>query len=77
MLNRKKTGCASGVVKLENRLLRFLRSDIGFQNATVSIEGKSQELSYESREEIEKAMLAAEYNRAKANMASQQARSCY
>jgi len=72
---KKKIGSNSGVIKPENRLLRLLRSDKGFQASLISLERKDQEDAYnESQKEIGNAMLGAEYKKAKAIMTMEQHR---
>jgi len=72
MLNRKSK---SGVVKPENRLLRLLRSDTGFQASLISLERADQEEVYnESQKEVGNAMLEAEYKKAQAIKTMQQNR---
>jgi hypothetical protein len=72
---KKKIGNNSGVIKPENRLLRLLRSDTGFQAFLINLERTNQEDAYnESQKEIRSAMLEAEYKKAKAIMAIQQHR---
>jgi hypothetical protein len=73
---KKKIRSNLGVVKTENRLLRLLKSGVGFQVSLTSVERKDQEDAYdESQKEMYNAMLEAEYQKAKAIMATQQARS--
>jgi len=76
MFTRKqKIGSNSGAAKPQNRLLRLLRSDIGFQASLISLERRDQEDSYnKSQKEIANAMLEAEYNKAKAIIMTQRAR---
>jgi hypothetical protein len=70
---KKKIGNNSGVIKPENRLLRLLRSDTGFQAFLINLERTNQEDAYnESQKEIRNAMLEAEYKKAKAIMMMQQ-----
>jgi hypothetical protein len=72
---KKKIGSNSGVIKPENRLLRLLRSDTGFQAFLINLERTNQEDAYnESWKEIRNAMLEAEYKKAKAIMTMQQHR---
>jgi len=72
---KKKIGSNLGVIKPENRLLRLLRSDMGFQASLISLERKDQEDAYnESRKEIGNAMLEAECKKAEAIMMMQQHR---
>jgi len=64
-----------GTVNIKNRLLRLLRSEIGFQVFLISSEGKNEENNFEeSRKEINNALVEAEYQKARATMASQQVR---
>jgi len=73
---KKKIRSNPGVVKTENRLLRLLKSGVGFQVSLTSVDRKDQEDAYdESQKEVYNAMLEAEYQKAKAIMATQQARS--
>ena len=73
---KKKIRSNLGVVKTENRLLRLLKSGVGFQVSLTSVARKDQEDAYdESQKEVYNAMLEAEYQKAKAIMATQQARS--
>lgn len=73
---KKKIGSNLGAVKPENRLLRLLRSDVGFQVSLISVERKDKKDDYdESQKEIDNAMLEAEYQKAKATMMMQQTRS--
>jgi len=76
MFNRKKKiGSSSGVIKPENRLLRLLRSDTGFQASLISLERADQEEVYnESQKEVGNAMLEAEYKKAQAIKTMQQNR---
>jgi len=76
MFNRKKEiGSSSGVIKPENRLLRLLRSDTGFQASLISLERADQEEVYnESQKEVGNAMLEAEYKKAQAIKTMQQNR---
>jgi hypothetical protein len=76
MLFRKhKSGSKLGIVKLENRLLGLFRRETGFKDSFYDI-GKNCQITYgESRKEIENALLEAEYNKAKANITAQRARS--
>ena len=73
--NKKKIGNNSGVIKPENRLLRLLRSDTGFQAFLINLERTNQEDAYsEAQKEVGNATLEAEYKKAKAIMAMQQHR---
>jgi hypothetical protein len=76
MLFRKhKIGSKLGIVKPESRLLGLLRRESDFKTSFHEI-GRNCQITYgESRKEIESAFLEAEYNKAKANLTSQQARS--
>ena len=71
--NKKKIGSNSGVIEPENRLLRLLRSDTGFQAFLINLERTNQEDAYsEAQKEVRNAMLEAEYKKAKAVTAMQQ-----
>ena len=76
MLFRKhKSGSKLGIAKPESRLLGLLRRETGFKTSFHEI-GKNYQITYrESKKEIESALLEAEYNKAKANLTAQQARS--
>lgn len=77
MFTRKKRfGSNSGVIKPENRLLRLLRSDTGFQASLISQERTDQEDAHNAhiQKDIRNAMLEAEYKKAKAIMMMQQHR---
>jgi len=77
MFNRKKKiGSNSGVIKPENKLLRLLRSNTGFQASPLSLERTDQEDDYNAciQKEIRNAMLEAEYQKAKTIMMMQQHR---
>jgi len=72
---KKKIVSNLGVVKTENRLLRLLRSEIGFQVSLNSVERTDRGNVYEqSRKEIDNALAEAEYQKARAVMTSQQVR---
>lgn len=72
---KKKIVNNLGVVKTENRLLRLLRSEIGFQVSLDSVERTDKGNVYEqSRKEIDNALAEAEYQKARAVMTSQQVR---
>ena len=72
---KKKIVSNLGVVKTENRLLRLLRSEIGFQVSLNSVERTEKGNVYEqSRKEIDNALAEAEYQKARAVMTSQQVR---
>lgn len=72
---KKKIVSNLGVVKTENRLLRLLRSEIGFQVSLNSVERTDKGNVYEqSRKEIDNALAEAEYQKARAVMTSQQVR---
>jgi hypothetical protein len=72
---KKKIGSDLGEIKPENRLLRLLRSDTGFQASLISLERTDLEDAYgEVQREIRNAMLEAEYKKAKAIMMWQQHR---
>jgi hypothetical protein len=78
VLSRRKIGSTLGVREPRNRFLRLLRSDVADQASPVNPERMGQEqFSHEARVAVENAMLQAEYNRARAMIASQQARSFY
>jgi hypothetical protein len=69
---KKKIGSNLSVMAPQNRLLRLLRSDTGFQASLISLERTNQEdSSIESQKEVLNAMLEAEYKKAKAFMAMQ------
>jgi hypothetical protein len=76
MFSRKhKSGSELGIVKPEKRLIGLLRREMGFKTSFHEI-GKNCQIIYgESKKEIESALLEAEYNKAKANLTAQQARS--
>ena len=72
---KKKIVSNLGVVKTENRLLRLLRSEIGFQVSLNSVKRTDKGNVYEqSRKEIDNALAEAEYQKARAVMTSQQVR---
>jgi len=69
---KKKIGSNLGLIEPENRLLRLLRSNTGFQAFLISPERTNQEdTSGEAQKEFENAMLEAEYKKAKAFMTMQ------
>ena len=73
--NKKKIGNNSGVIEPENRLLRLLRSDTGFQAFLINLKRTNQEDAYsEAQKDVGNATLEAEYKKAKAIMAMQQHR---
>jgi len=73
---KKKIESNLGIVKTESRLLRMLRSGIGFQVSLNSVARRDNEDAFKgSQKEIDNALLEAEYQKAKAIMTSQQARS--
>ena len=73
---KKKIANNLGIVKPENRLLRLLRQELGFQVSLTSVARIDKEDTYKaSQKEVEAALLEAEYQKAKAIMTSQQARS--
>ena len=73
--NKKKIGNNSGVIEPENRLLRLLRSDTGFQAFLINLKRTNQEDAYsEAQKDVGSATLEAEYKKAKAIMAMQQHR---
>ena len=72
---RKKIVSNLGIVKPENRLLRLLKSELGFQVSLTSAAGDAKEDTYEeSRKEVNIALAEAEYQKAKATVTIQQAR---
>jgi hypothetical protein len=72
---KKKIVSNLGVGKTENRLLRLLRSEMGFQVSLNSVERTDNKNVYEqSRKEIDNALAEAEYQKARAAMTSQQVR---
>ena len=77
MLKKRKTiGGNLGVVKPENRLLRLLRSELSFQVSNTNIAGDIKGDTYrESQREINAALAEAEYQKTKAIINYQQARS--
>ena len=78
MFSRRKIGSSLGVAEPRKRFLRLLRSDVANQASPVNPDRTGQEqFSREARIAVENAMLQAEYNRARAVIASQQARSIY
>jgi hypothetical protein len=72
---KKKFVTNLGVVKPKNRFLRLLRSEIGFQVSLTSIAKSDKNTYKESQKQIDAAFLEAEYQKAKAILTSQQARS--
>jgi len=69
---KKKIGSSSTLTKPENRLLRLLRPDTGFQASLISLERTDREdACSEDRKMIENAMLEAEYQKARALLAFQ------
>lgn len=63
-------------VKPENRLLRLLKSELGFQFSLASVEDKAKKGTFkESQKEIDITLAEAEYQKTKAIMATQQTRS--
>ena len=74
LLRKHKNRGKLGIVKLENRLLGFIRRDTGFISSFNV--GKDRQITYdEFRKETENALLQIEYNKAKANMTAQQVHS--
>ena len=72
---KKKIESDLSKIEPENRLLRLLRSDIGFQASVISLERTDQEDAYnEVQKIVRNAMLEAEYKKAKAIMMMQQHR---
>ena len=73
---RKKIVKNLGSVKPENRLLRLLKSELGFQFSLTSVEDNAKQNTYkELQKEIEIASAKAEYQKTNAIMATQQTRS--
>lgn len=73
---RKKMVNNLDIVKPENRLLRLLKSELGFQFSLTSVADNAKEDIYkESQKEIDIAFAEAEYQKAKALMMTQQTRS--
>ena len=73
---KKKIADNFGIVEPENRFLRLLRQELGFQVSLTSVVRSDKEDTYKaSQKEIEAALLEAEYQKAKAIMTSHQARS--
>lgn len=63
-------------VKPENRLLRLLKSELGFQFSLASVEDKAKEGTFkESQKMIDITLAEAEYQKTKAIVATQQTRS--
>jgi hypothetical protein len=74
-LRKHKSRSKLGIVKPENRLLGLLGRKRTFRASFYDI-GKGCQVSYgKSKKETGNALLEAEYNKAKANMAAQQIRS--
>jgi len=66
----------NGLAKLENRLLRLLKSEAGSKAALISLEKQDKENVYEeSQKEINNVLIEAEYQKAKALITMHQARS--
>jgi hypothetical protein len=73
---RKKMVNNLEVSKPENRLLRLLKSELGFQFSLTSVADNAKEDTYkESQKEINIAFAEAEYQKAKATVTTQQTRS--
>jgi len=73
---REKNVSNLGITKPENRLLRLLRSELGFHVSLTSVSGDVKGDTYkESQREIDAALAEAEYQKAKAIVTTQQARS--
>jgi hypothetical protein len=73
---RKKIVSNLGIAKPENRLLRLLRSELVLQVPLANVLGDAKGDSYgKSRREIDVALAEAEYQKGKATVATQQARS--
>jgi len=72
-VRRKNLINSLGVTKLEERLLRLLRSDTGVKAFLINFEKTGrEEVCREAWREIDSAMSEAEYKKAKAIMARQQ-----
>ena len=73
--DRKKIVSNLGIVKPGNRLLRLLKSELGFQVSLTSAAVDAKEDTYEeSQREVNIALAEAEYQKAKATMTIQQVR---
>ena len=73
---KKKSVNNFDIVKPENRLLRMLKSELGFQFSLTSVEDNAKEDTYkETQKEIDITFAEAEYQKAKAGIATQQTRS--
>ena len=73
---RKKMVNNLGIVKPENRLLRLLKSELGFQFSLTSVADNAKEdTCKDSQKEIDIAFAEAEYQKAKAIVTTQQTRS--
>ncbi len=73
--DKKKIKSNLGVIKPGNRLLRLLKSEIGFHISLASTNRKDLENVYEQpQKEIDNALAEAEYQRAKATITAQQVR---
>jgi len=69
---RKKAGSNSTLTKPENRFLRLLRSDTGFQASLTGLERTDREdACSEDQKVIGNAMLETEYKKARALLAYQ------
>lgn len=67
---KKKIGSNSGVMKQENRLLRLFRSNDVSQGSLISLENTDREDAYSADQKvIRNAMLAMEYQNARARLA--------
>jgi len=73
---RKKIGNNLGMARPENRFLRMLRSELGFQVSIANDGGGAKEDTFrESPKDFDAALAEAEYQKARATVATQQARS--
>jgi L-fucose mutarotase/ribose pyranase (RbsD/FucU family) len=73
--NKRKIGKSSNVIEAANRLLR---TDMGLQASLISSAKADREDVYsEVQKEVRNAMIEAEYEKAKAIMATQQHRNFY
>ena len=73
---RKKIVNNLDIAKPENRLLRLLKSELSFQFSLTSVADNAKEdTCKDSQKEIDIAFAEAEYQKAKAGIATQQIRS--
>lgn len=73
---KKKVGNDAGAVKLTDRLTRLLRSDMGFQASSNSLERTDREDTFDDyQKQAGNPMLEAEYRKARAIIVVQQHRS--